>query len=286
MFQSIRRKILIVGFLALTLAFRWVFVSSQSGAMPGDGAITLQPPPFVSIAHAQGGTSFADSEAGIAAYIRATSTINLAQVIPFYRTVEEQYENYILGSVGVTDYDNNHDVKVYIHRDGWIMAYYPRNEPTSRIFDWVHYNGSRRLPTKLEKVLTEIGSQVGAPISEGVNYYHFAHPNANRLMLVADSLDSGGSESFTIDLPTQFIFHENSWSHFEILDCSNCTLELKLDGATISQMKSRGEIIRNGLLSESQFSVGVPHVITILRPATGWVAMTSGGLALLYEVPQ
>ena len=41
-----------------------------------DGALRLQPPPFISVAHAQGSNSFADSEAGISAYIRAGGTIN------------------------------------------------------------------------------------------------------------------------------------------------------------------------------------------------------------------
>jgi hypothetical protein len=236
------------------------------------------------VAHAQGGTSFAAREAGIAAYIRANSNINLATVVSFYRTIETQTADYILGSVAVTGYNDSHDVKVYIHKDGWVMAYYPKGEPTSRIFDWVRYDGSGTLPTKLEEVLTRIGVQVGASAAVPT-YYHFAQPNANRLLLVADRLDAGGTDNFDIELPNTFTFHENSWSHFISAVNAFDSSELLVDGTRISLLKNSPNIIVNGLLSAAQLAKGLPHVVHINFGESYSATYTSAGLALVYEVP-
>jgi hypothetical protein len=275
---------LILGLFITVLVLLVAPASAWLAPIREDGALRLQLPPFVSVAHAQGGTSFAAREAGIAAYIRANSNINLATVVSFYRTIETQTADYILGSVAVTGYNDSHDVKVYIHKDGWVMAYYPRNEPTSRIFDWVHYDGSGNLPTKLEEVLTRIGAQVGAS-SAVPSYYHFAQPNANRLLLVADRLDAGGTDNFDIELPNTFTFHENSWSHFIFGNNAHDTSELLVDGTSINLHKDSPNVIANGLLSAAQLTKGLPHVIRINYRELNVANYTSAGLALVYEVP-
>ncbi|MEZ4645823.1 MAG: hypothetical protein R3E31_24400 [Chloroflexota bacterium] len=49
-----------------------------------------------------------------------------------------------------------------ISTDGWVMAYYRDTEPTSKIFDWRHYDGSANLPNKLALGLDIVAAQIGA----------------------------------------------------------------------------------------------------------------------------
>lgn len=281
MSHPITRRSLIIVLLAALLIPLWAPMNRWLSARNDDGSIALKPPPFISVAHAQGGTSFADTEAGISAYIRSNSTINLLTVVNMYRTIEQQTDEYILGSMEVSGYDDSHDVKVYVHRDGWIMAYYPRNQPTSRIFDWPSYDGSGNLPTKLEKVLTQVSQQVGAP-SEAPTFYHFAHPHANRLMLVAEYMSTSSTDSFEITLPLSFDFHESSWAHYKSRNPYNgATSVMKLDNSVISTATRR--YIGDGLLTPSQFAKGVPHIVSLTL--TGDADITTIGIAIVYEVP-
>ena len=97
-------------------------------------------------------------EAGIAAYFNAGSPINLTNARTVFRTIEAETATYIIGSVGVTDYDENHDVHVYVDSSGWIMAYYDDSVPTGKVFDWRLYDGGTAIPTTLDTVLGVVAS--------------------------------------------------------------------------------------------------------------------------------
>ncbi len=46
-----------------------------------------------------------------------------------FRTIEAETNDYIIGSVDLQDYPEQFDTHVYIHRDGWFMAYYLAADP-------------------------------------------------------------------------------------------------------------------------------------------------------------
>ena len=107
---------------------RWFIVAVTLGALlatstllshsavpaQNNGALALQRPAFLGVAHAETGqvSSFADDEAGIAAYININQAVDLAKVRAVCRTVEAQTVDYIICSVPIKDYDENHDAKV------------------------------------------------------------------------------------------------------------------------------------------------------------------------------
>jgi hypothetical protein len=148
----------------------------------------LKAPPFVGVASAQDGTQsvahFLEDEAGISAYTRTPFAIDLSLVRELFRTIERETNTYIIGSLSLSGYGETEDVHVYVHTDGWVLAYYLVQDPTGKIMDWLGYNGSQITGTKLTKALTAICNQVGAMPFQA-SYYDFQYPNATNLRNLA-----------------------------------------------------------------------------------------------------
>jgi len=145
--------------LSLLIALLLVSAGPAPAApVQDDGVLRLQPPSFVRSAHAQEGVTsdtvapeatplgFPEDEAGIAAYFKSANPINLNNVKSVFRVIEAQTAEYIIGSVPVTNYPDTEDVHVYVHKDGWFLAYYLAADPVGKIFNWRQYHdtGGRR----------------------------------------------------------------------------------------------------------------------------------------------
>ena len=171
----------------------------------------------VALARAQISTQFLDDEAGISAYFKAPSTIDLASAKSAYlQPLEEQTQEYILGWViprdGVPD---DFKVRVYTGRDGWVVAHYLWDDPTSKIIDWETYLDGT-FTTYLEEALQKVGAFIGLGVpSKNVGYYHYAYPAANRLIAIVGVDDEGlDAVSFTFSVPDGLAISETSWSLF------------------------------------------------------------------------
>jgi hypothetical protein len=216
----IRKSTLIV--LSLLLALAALSLAPRPAA-PGapaaaGNAIALKPPPFVQPAYAQEGTDTAEAaaapmgfpqdEAGIAAYFKSASPVNLANVRGVYRVIEVQTADYIIGSVAVPDYSEMFDVHVYVHRDGWFMAYYLGSEPAAKMVDLRRSSGSQ-IRTMFEQVLSTVAVAAGVPMPQ-LTFYDFRYPNATNMMLIYEN--NGDGNNFTVQLPSAFVYYERSWS--------------------------------------------------------------------------
>src|SRR5579859_5668092 len=99
--------------------------------------LQLTAPAFAETAHAESAAagSFLDFEAGLAAYFNASIPINIQgnQLRNVFRTIETDAPNYIIGSVPLAGYSQSNDVRVFVHASGWVVAYYPRSEPASKV---------------------------------------------------------------------------------------------------------------------------------------------------------
>ena len=145
MFQRIKHKLLIAVLALLLLTPLLAFHGNLRWSQPTDGSIQLQAPTFFKTAKAQGST-FADEQAGIAAYFNANRTIDLSSsnLQSLYRSGAKLENGYLLGSAIVTEnnpdlnYNADDDVKLFISEEGWIMAYYHNSAPASQIFDWLN----------------------------------------------------------------------------------------------------------------------------------------------------
>jgi len=247
-----------------------------------DNAHALKAPPFLSVAYAQEAApeaalaSIFDSEAGIAAYFQSPDSINLATVAPLYRTIETQTAQYIIGSMAVPEYPESEDVHLYIHTNGWAMAYYLKGDPVGRIFDWKGYTGGAAIPTRLENVLNVVVSQIGIA-QPTMTFYHFQYPNATHMLLVAEQGPTvNGTDSFQVNLTSAYGYYERSWS----LGCYSSWMDscgYSVDGVSIAGLT---DAISQGFVTPAQLAPDAFHTIAV-NGGSG----AKAGLTLIYRVP-
>ncbi|MEA3310023.1 MAG: hypothetical protein U9Q70_11020, partial [Chloroflexota bacterium] len=185
--RSIRRTLLVAGIVVVLLA-AFGLVSARNTSSNTDNVLDLQSPPFVDVARAEtlSAMSVITKEAGIAAYTQISGAIDLSTVRGEFRTIERETDDYIIGSVGIPDYSEDHDPHVYVHTDGWVLGYYLASEPASSIMDLRHYDGVDIGTTKLEDAIYEILSAIGV-VSFDATFYDFRYPNATNIMLIAEA---------------------------------------------------------------------------------------------------
>jgi hypothetical protein len=206
--------------LSLLLGLAVLSLAPQPDApVSGGNAIALKAPSFLQVANAQEGTGaqdapaaapmgFPQDEAGISAYFKSASPVNLADVRGVFRVIEVQTADYIIGSVAVPEYAEIFDVHVYVHRDGWFMAYYLKGEPAAKMVDIRRSSGSK-IETMFEKVLSTVAVAAGVPMPQ-LTFYDFRYPNATNMMLIYEN--NGGGNDFTVFLPSTFVYYERSWT--------------------------------------------------------------------------
>ncbi|MCW5851592.1 MAG: hypothetical protein KIT87_16080 [Anaerolineae bacterium] len=266
------RLLLVSLVMGMALVLGWLRQSQPD--MEGH-SLHLAPPAFLETAYAQasGVAAQLDQEAGISAYVRIANGITLSRVRGQFRTTELDTSDYILGSVAVPGYPEHYDVHVYVHRTGWMLAYYPQGVPVSKIVDVV---GQTLSPTKLEKVLGLLADAAGVALPS-VTYYHFEYPNATHMMLVGE--DEANGNDFTIQLPSSYSYFEQSWAARRIWNNFYGVLTgwFSLDGATnpntVYDERNTGIY---GRINPSQMPTETTHTITV---------QNYGVLVIVYRMP-
>jgi hypothetical protein len=277
------RKLLLIAVTAAVLLAALGTVKQPDGSSEVNNIFRLQAPSFVAVASAEEGsiTSVIEDEAGMAAYFDAGMTINLNNVRPVFRTIEHETPGeYIIGSVEVTNYPESEDVHVYVHVDGWILAYYLAADPVGKIYDWraYHDSGQTDLTTKLENTLIKVASYAVVPYP-GCTYYDFRYPDATNLMLIADWV-AGTTDSFEVNLPAAFTFDEYSWS----LGTTDRAW-YKLDAVTITDVDCNTWCTYQGTFIYEDLLPNQFHTIEVWGEYYNGADYAYAGLALVYLVP-
>lgn len=149
---------------------------------------------FIKIIKAQETTSttFPVDEAGLAAYIRVKNIKpeNLSN-IPF-ETIEKQGKTFVYGKLKTEKPEKS--PHLYIGLDGWIVAYYLRDEPRSKMinFGLDYYGNFVFLTNELEKAVCSAAGYFLEGCSE-IKYYDFEFPQATRMSLVGEKVGYGYS---------------------------------------------------------------------------------------------
>jgi len=157
-------------------------------------------------------SSFLDEEAGITIYFDAGQSLDLGVAKNEFKTIEEETADYVIGSLGLPNLPETEDVHCLVHKDGWIVCFYLKQEPTSKIVDWNFYSGGILSKTKLYEGLEIIANAYPSVLITNPSYYHYNYQNANKLMIVIDESPTSASDSFNLFLPTEFTFYEKSWN--------------------------------------------------------------------------
>ena len=205
--------------------------------------------------------TFLEKEAGVSAYTNV-GQVDLAEAKKVYRTVEREEDEYIVGSVALPDHDESQDPHVYASKDGWVVAYYLKDDPASKMMDWVIYDNASAVSTTLEAALKLMCDQLGK-LPPDVKYYDFRYPDANNLMIIADK-----DGIFKLKIPDNITVYERSWWRFyDYREIYIDEVEAVPDGGYC------------GKLTPIQLSQGVFH--TIGRPNHE----NTFGMALVYKEP-
>ena len=209
---------------------------------------------------------FPADEAGISAYVHAKDSISLNNVKPSLATIERETEDYIIGTVALSGYTETQYPHVYVSTDGWVVAYFPNDRPSSWLFPWYSYSGGAIATTTLADTVDTVVDQVGGSSSD-LKYYNFKYPDATRMMLIIENEGSNVWTHFKVKIPETFTPYEVAWS-FHCYSSKHCGFYL--DG--ISKGSGYGVF---GLSSE--FEKGVEHKLE--------VKYGRAGLVLLYDEP-
>lgn len=212
--------------------------------------------------------TFLEKEAGVSAYTNV-GQVDLAEAKKIYRTVEREEEEYIVGSVAIPDYSESQDPHVYVSKDGWVVGYYLKDDPASKMMDWVSYDKTGAVSTKLEAALKLMCDQLGKLLPD-VKYYDFRYPDANELMIIADK-----DGEFKVKIPDDITVYERSWWRLD------GQIFIKIDGNTV--VPKDGYC---GKLTPIQLSQGVFHTIEGYQSGRSSVWNQGPfGIALVYREP-
>ena len=230
----------------------------------------------------EAGKSFLEEEAGISLYVNVGEEIDLSQAKGLYKVLEDETDSYLIGTVELSGYEKWEGwwPHVWIHKDGWIVVYYLKEEPTSRLMDWFYYDragGGEISTTTLREVLLGVASDLKldlTKIQEDMRYYHWQYPEAKKLLVVLDTTNAG-SDSFKYTIPGSLKLYEASGSHFGNVGCCGRWSQTAIDGEVFKK-GGDGKYVTVGNLAPKWTSQGVTHEV-ILRHHGGWT-----GIALFF----
>jgi hypothetical protein len=184
----------------------------------GDSGLQLERPSFLALASTaqaqEKGVNFLQQEAGISAYVKVDQKIDLARVRGVFKTEEEPLnDQYLIGEVALADLPPEAHPHVYVNKDGWIVAYYSNNAPSSKIMQWIGYGGGVISKTTLEDAIRKVYDALPLPYPQDVKYYHFKYPNATRIMVITKiNSKRDVTESFYLTIPPTVRLLEASWA--------------------------------------------------------------------------
>jgi len=221
--------------------------------------------------------TFLDTEAGISLYVNLSHPIDLAVArTADWSGIEDETSDYIIGSIRLPNLTAADDVHCFVHKTGWIVIYYLKGEPISKIVDWNSWGQDTRKLTenKLQTGLKQMTNTLGV-VATDTRYYHFQYPNATKCMLIFRTLVGGGENSFNVTIPNDITVYERSWSHY-----ASKTREaygtpyysyFKIDGNTIDSIYGDYDPVTNrGTLIVSQLFPNVSHVLSVSYEYGSW----------------
>lgn len=213
------------------------------------------------LAHAQEGEStFLEENAGIAAYVKIDETIDIEQLRESFKVVEQLNDQYLTGQIAVPDLRENWHPRMFVSEDGWIVAYYAKEEPTTRMLTrWIQSDNNGLTNTTLEIAIRETLKNLGPGMTsraQNIQYYHFQIPEADRISLIRENTD--GEDTFHLTIPSGLEILDATWLAYRE---SNNDSEVGFDGDEITDFEQDVEFgdLLPGLKTGTQQSMRVQN---------------------------
>lgn len=200
----------------------------------GPLVISLAPPAFAQTA----GLKFPMSEAGISACVNMGATIDLAKARALLSVPEDVTDTYVIGTIALVGTDESMWPHMYIGKDGWLLAYYPKAEPTSYLFQWYGYQGGAVNTTTLRDALVSLATNLHldqSTIETGISYFHFKYPDATKLVIAVDTV-SGVGDEFRYTIPSGVALYTAACTHH----AEGVTGSYYTPGQTVSSIDGKG----------------------------------------------
>ena len=236
------------------------------------------------------GATFPVDDAGIAAYVKVSESIDLHAtmdyLLPRIPYIIEVNSTYFI--VNVTN-DDNQITHLYVGADGWVIPYYLRTDMVGKVVRWNITSSQDPTPenvssmTTLEELISKTCTANGVDyetIKSDIKFYDFEHPNANRMMIVVDMQSNCGSNSFYMAIPSEVTVKESSYSHYTHMeDSARYHSYIKVNGTAISSVSWGGE---SSLYYNYDLTFGQKNTITLCNDRSN--IHTSGvGWVLVYQ---
>ena len=271
-----RRKIweILALCIAIIILGTTLFNSMTKPKEKRNNIFPLKTPSFIGIASASNsngddGISFLQEEAGISAYVNVGESINIEEVTSAFKSIETVNDAYIIGEIDIAGLPEDADPHAYVHENGWIVSYYSKNAPASKIVQWNEYNGETIITT-LEDAIHAICLAIKVPFStikDDIEYYDFEYPNANRMMIIIETISGYGdqSDSFNLTIPSECWLYESSWSHYSGSSSVYAYSRVGIDGSTFNEIEGSKGGYTYGTFAPQQMELGISHTLFVHR---------------------
>ena len=277
-------KFLVVSGILMLALLGGIYIGQSPGKVPGvsnvNTSFSLAVPAF---AQRIPSDQFPMNEAGISAYVNTEQALDLFKAKSLYKVLEDETDTYLIGTMELSEYGEEWWPHVWIEKSGWILVYYTKDEPTSKLMKWdaIQWDQPNMTTTTLREVLVSVARRLGvdmAGVESGLHYYHWQHPEATRMLVVLDTTNAG-ADSFQYTIPSELTIYELSASHCGAVG-SDSWSHNHYSATNIDEVKllagGEGTYYLVGQVSEKCLMPQVPHVVALSHRG-GWI-----GIALFF----
>lgn len=227
------------------------------------------------------GDNFPADKAGIAAYVKLDAPADqmakvLTDALNYYSIRETPVvdSNYVIGVVEIENKSPDSPITwkdyphLYIGLDGWMVAYYLKDEEASHIMQWKGYTPGEIKTTTLKDAIDKMCQNLEVSYLGDVRYYDFAYPQATKMTLVAETVPvekNVNSNSFSVIIPGTL--YEASYMTHMHCGYSSCSMKLVADGITVIYRYSSPNYVNDFLdygyySSAIDLKPNIPHLIS------------------------
>ncbi len=255
--------------------------------------------------------TFPKEEAGLSVYTKTpdineeNNTHKINEIVAEFGSLEnnktliESENTHVIGKIPVEIKAEGHsfyiDLHAYIDKDGWIVIYLKKEVPSSKIIYWNNYTPGNLDSNILKQTLESVTQEFNLTYSS-LNYYHFQYPEANRMSVIINTVNSldAFSNSFSVTVPGKV--HESSYSLYYEKNVGatspiSCPVDHLVDNEIIIRKDPsegmewcKGDDFTYDFYPSNTFKENKPHIVSFKDTCEVGKKMRMGsGTVILYE---